>query len=69
MPSIIPSENLEKLARLRADQAKLEEELKLLQVRKRRGLAMWERAERESAREAFRVELAENALHAASGGY
>lgn len=52
----------ERLARLRADQAKLEEENRVIQERKRKGLYGWEKSQREAEREAFKVELAEKQL-------
>lgn len=69
MPSTIPSENTERVARLKAEQQKLEEENKIIQERKRRGLAAWDRAEREAAREAYKVELAEKQLEAVIDSY
>ncbi|KAI5787201.1 hypothetical protein EDC01DRAFT_631568 [Geopyxis carbonaria] len=52
----------ERLARLRADQAKLEEDVKILQERKRKGLFQWERTKREAEKEGFRAEVAEQYL-------
>lgn len=69
MPSIIPSESTERIARLKAEQQKLEEENKMVQERKRRGLGVWERAERDAAREAYKVELAEKGLEAVIDSY
>lgn len=69
MPSTIPSENSERVARLKAEQQKLEEENKIIQERKRRGLAAWDRAEREAVREAYKVELAEKQLEAVIDSY
>ncbi|TGZ76342.1 hypothetical protein EX30DRAFT_375550 [Ascodesmis nigricans] len=53
----------ERLARLKADQAKLEEDLKGLQEKKRSGLLAWERSKREAEKEAFKVESAEGQLN------
>lgn len=52
----------DRLARLRADQVKLEEESKVAQERKRKGLYGWEKSQREAEREAFKVDLAEKQL-------
>lgn len=53
----------ERLARLKADQAKLEEDLKVLQEKKRAGLVAWERSRREAEREGFRVQMAERGIN------
>lgn len=52
----------ERLARLKAEQAKLEEDLKSVQEKKRKGLRAWEKSVRETERETFKVELAEKAF-------
>ena len=69
MPSMVPMESTDKLARLRIEQVKLEDENRVVQERKRRGLAVWERAEREAVREGLKVELAERALEGVVDGY
>ena len=69
MPSIIPSESTERITRLKAEQQKLEDENKIVQERKRRGLTVWERSEREAAREAYKVDLAEKGLEAVIDSY
>ena len=55
----------ERQLRLRAEEAKLREELGALQDRKRRGLYAWERSQREAEFANFRVEVAERQLIAA----
>ncbi|KAL7275328.1 hypothetical protein RUND412_001730 [Rhizina undulata] len=52
----------ERLSRLRAEQTKLEEEGRIIQEKKRKGLYSWEKSQREAEREAFKVELAEKQL-------
>ena len=52
----------ERMARLKADQAKLDDELRSVQDKKRKGLQQWEKSRRESEREGFRVETAEKQL-------
>jgi translation initiation factor RLI1 len=50
------------LARLRAEQAKLEEEVKSSQEKKRKGMYAWEKSKREAEIAGFRVEVAEGQL-------
>lgn len=69
MPSIIPSESTDRLARLKSEQQKLEDENRVVQEKKRRGLAVWERVDREAAREGYKVELAEKGLEAVIDSY
>ena len=52
----------DRLGRLQLDQTKLDEEDKTIQERKRKSLYGWEKAHRESEREAYKVELAEKQL-------
>jgi len=56
----------DRLTRLRLDQAKLEDENRTIQERKRKGLYGWEKSQREAEKEGFKVELAEGGL--VSGG-
>ncbi|KAK9313790.1 hypothetical protein V1522DRAFT_390694 [Lipomyces starkeyi] len=62
-PSITPDTDKE-IARLKKEYAKLEEEDKTAQERKRAALASWDRLVRETQRETFRVEIAEQQLQA-----
>ncbi len=57
----------ERMARLKAEQAKLEEEAKVLQEKKRKGLYAWEKSRREAERESFKVEIAEKQLNGGEG--
>lgn len=52
----------DRLARLKAEQVKLEEENRVIQERKRKGLYGWEKSTREAEREGYKVELAESQL-------
>lgn len=54
----------ERMSRLKSDQTKLDEELRSVQEKKRKGLMQWEKSRRESEREGFRVQTAESQLHA-----
>ena len=62
-PTDKPSE--ERQLRLRAEEAKLRDELGALQDRKRRGMYAWERSRCEAEFANFRVEVAERQLIAA----
>ena len=52
----------ERLARLRAEQVKLEEEMKSSQEKKRKGMYAWDKSRREAEIANYRVEVAERQL-------
>ena len=61
---LLPPTNAEvadRLHRLRVDQAKLEDEVKLAQEKQRKSLMEWERGERELATLSMRVDILEKA--------
>ncbi|KAK9465603.1 hypothetical protein V1512DRAFT_265457 [Lipomyces arxii] len=61
MPSLTPDADRE-LVRLRKEYATLEESDKGVQERKRAAIATWDRLERETGRERFKVEVADKVL-------
>lgn len=52
----------DRLTRLRAEQIKLEEEVRVSQEKKRRGLYSWEKSKREAEIASYRVDVAESQL-------
>lgn len=77
LPSVVPGGKLlpsgmeksvsERLAKLTQEQKRLEQELAEKLEKKRDGLRNWDRLERESARDGFKSELAEQQVRVMSG--
>ncbi|KAI9671134.1 MAG: hypothetical protein M1817_003641 [Caeruleum heppii] len=67
LPSGVPANVAEKLAKLEQDKKRLEQELMEKEEKLRGGLRTWERLERESARDGLRSELAEGQVGILSG--
>ena len=66
-PSGIERSVAERLAKLQADQKRLEAELAEKLEKKRAGLRNWDKLERESAREGLKSELAEQQVRVMAG--
>ncbi|KAI9800408.1 MAG: hypothetical protein M1833_003294 [Piccolia ochrophora] len=66
-PSSVEKSVADRLAKLQADQKRLETELAEKLEKKRAGLRGWDRMERESAREGLKSELAEQQVRAMAG--